>query len=126
MQSSRLLNERNHVIFVHKHCKLIFYSILVVTLFFGLYPRGFYFKNNVRWSTDSPGLLFGDFGIAHTAPVIESIEGDPALTIEIVIRPDAGNEKGFRHILTLHNGDDDSQLMLGQWRNSIVFMKGND
>ena len=121
-----LLSVRNYMRFVHKHSKLIFYSILVVTLFFGLNPRGFYFKNNVRWSTDSPGLSFSNFGIAHTDPFIESITGDPALTIEIVIRPDADSRKDFRHILTLHNGSDDSQLMLGQWRNSIVFMKGND
>jgi hypothetical protein len=114
------------MIFVHKHFKLILYSIFILTLFFGLNPRGFYFKNNVRWSRDSPGLSFGNFGIAHTDPFIERIAGDPALTIEIVIRPDADSRKDFRHILTLHNGSDDSQLMLGQWRNSIVFMKGND
>lgn len=114
------------MIFVHKHFKLILCSILVVTLFFGLNPKGFYFKNNVRWSTDSPGLSFGNFGIAHTAPFMESVAGDPALTIEIVIPPDADARKDFRHILTLHNGSDDSQLMLGQWLNNIIFMKGND
>jgi hypothetical protein len=114
------------MIFVNKHFKLILYSILVATLFFGFNPRGFYFKNNVLWSTDFPGLSFGNFGIAYTAPFIESLEGDPALSIEIVIRPDAENKNDFRHILTLHNGSDDSQLILGQWLNDIVFMKGND
>jgi hypothetical protein len=114
------------MIFLNKHSKLILYSILIVTLFFGLNPRGFYFKNNVRWSTDSPGLSFGNFGIAHTDPFIESIAGDPSLSIEIALRTDAGDEKSFTHILTLHNGDDDSQLMLGQWLSYIVFMKGND
>ena len=121
-----MLNFRNYFRFVYKYSPLIFYSILIITLFFGLNPKGFYFKNNVRWSPDSPGLSFGNFGIAHTDPFIESIGGNPALSIEIVIRPNAGDEKSFTHILTLHNGDDDSQLMLGQWLSYIIFMKGND
>jgi hypothetical protein len=120
------LNFRNYFIFACKYSSLIFYSILIVTLLLGLNPKGFYFKNNVRWSPDSPGLSFGNFGIAHTEPFIESIADDPALSVEIAIRPDAGDERGFTHILTLHNGDDDSQLMLGQWRSFIIFMKGND
>jgi hypothetical protein len=119
------LNFRNYFIFIYKYSPLIFYLILIVILLFGLNPKGFYFKNNVRWSTDSPGLSFGNFGIAHTEPFIESIKGgDQALSIEIVIMPDASAEKGFKHILTLHNGDDDSQLMLGQWLSYIVFMRG--
>jgi len=111
---------------MHKFSPLVFYSILIVTLFFGLYPKGFYFKNNVRWSTDSPGIDFGKFGIAHSEPFIEGIVGDPALSIDIAIRPEAGAGKGFSHILTLHNGDDESQLMMGQWLSSIVLMNGND
>jgi hypothetical protein len=126
LQRRCLLNFLDYWTLGHKFSPLIFYSILIVTLLFGLNPKGFYFKNNVRWSTDSTGIEFGRFGIAYTDPFIEGIEGDPSLSIEIVIRPDAGDEKSFTHILTLHNGDDDSQLMLGQWLSYIVFMKGND
>ncbi|MFH1083017.1 MAG: VanZ family protein [Pseudomonadota bacterium] len=43
-----------------------------------------------------------------------------------MIRPEVLDKKGFSHILTLHNGDDESQLMMGQWLSSIVFMNGND
>jgi len=116
----------NYFIIKRKFAPLLFYSILIVTLIFGLYPKGFHFKNNVRWLTDSPGINFGKFSIAHTEPFIEGIEGDPALSIEIVIRPEALDKKDFSHILTLHNGDDESQLMMGQWLSSIVFMNGND
>lgn len=115
-----------NLIFKHKFTPLIFYSILIVTLFFGLYPKGFYFKNNAKWLTDSPGIDFGKFSIAHTEPFIEGAEGDLALSIDIVIRPEALDKKDFSHILTLHNGDDESQLMMGQWLGSIVFMNGND
>ncbi len=43
-----------------------------------------------------------------------------------MIRPEALDRKDFSHILTLHNGDDESQLIMGQWLSSIVFMNGND
>jgi VanZ family protein len=111
---------------IYKYSKSIFYSILIITLFFGLYPKGFYFINNVRWSKDSPGIDFGKFGIAHTEPFIEETGSDHALSIDIVIKPSAGDGNGFSHILTLHNGDDEAQLLMGQWRSSIVFMNGND
>jgi VanZ family protein len=114
------------LIFIHKYSKSIFFSILIITLLFGLYPKGFYFINNVRWSKDSPGIDFGKFGIAHTEPFVEETGSDPALSIDIVIRSGVGGWKGFRHILTLHNGDDEAQLLIGQWLGSIVVMMGND
>jgi len=114
------------LIFKNKLTPLIFCSILIITLFFGLYPKGFYFKNNVRWLTDSPGIDFGKFSIAHTEPFIEGAGEDSSLSIDIVIRPAYLDKKDFSHILTLHNGDDESQLIMGQWLGSIVFMNGND
>jgi hypothetical protein len=53
--------------------------------------------------------------IIFGSQVAEGNQGNLALSIEIVIRPDSGDEKGFRHILTLRNGDDDSQLVMGQY-----------
>ena len=120
------MNLQNYLIFIRKFAPHLFYSILIVTLIFGLYPKGFYFKNNVKWSTDSPGIDFSRFSTAHTEPFIEGIRGDQALSIDILIRPEALDRRDFSHILTLHNGDDESQLLMGQWRGSIVFMNGND
>ena len=103
----------------------MFFTILLFILFFGLHPKGFHFKNNVKRLTDSPGIEFGEFGIAYTDQFIESGEATD-FSIEVVIRPGENSEKVFSHILTIHNGNDDSQLMLGQWGENLIFMNGDD
>jgi hypothetical protein len=103
----------------------LFYPVLLITLFFGLRPKGFDFKNNVQWLADSAGIAFGKYGIAYTEPFLEW-ENNGTLAIEMVIHPKPSGEKEFSHILVIHNGDDSSQLVVGQWADSIVVMHGDD
>jgi hypothetical protein len=49
--SDNSFNLKHYLIFKHKFIPLVFFSILIVTLFFGLYPKGFHFNTT--------GALFG-------------------------------------------------------------------
>ena len=103
--------------------------VLLVILFFGLRPKDFYFSNNVRWTHDQSGIRFSKYGIAYTDPIEELRKengfGENGLSVEIALRP-LNNEEGFNLILTLHNGEDEDQLIVGQWRSWIIAMNGDD
>ncbi len=105
--------------------RIVTAAVLGLILFFGLNPRDFHFTNNVVWLTDEPGLRFEKYGIAHTDPVFPAAPS-AALSLEIVLKPLSAGMDGFSLILALHSGDDETQLILGQWRNWLVVMNGDD
>lgn len=105
-------------------------AVLLTTLFFGLNPKGFHINNNVSWIANQAGICFGKYGIAYTDSTFEPFRGDgntpQSLSFEIALKPDNVNNKEFKFILVLYNGDDARQLLIGQWRSSIILMNGND
>jgi len=112
--------------------KLIVGVLLIVLagiLFFGLWPKGYSNSNNVKWIGDQPGIRFGQYGMAHTDPIKELSKedgsGSDGFSIEIALKP-SNFEQGFSFILALHAGKDSDQLLLGQWRSSIIAMNGDD
>ncbi len=105
-------------------------AILLGILIVGLNPKGFYFSNHVRWIKDQPGIRFNKYGIAYTQPIMEffqdPISGANSFSMDIALKPEGYHEKGFNFILALHNGNDRSQFLLGQWRSWIILMNGDD
>ena len=105
-------------------------AVLFGVLFFGLWPRDFKFSNDVRWITEQPGIRFSGYGIAYTDPIKELIKqgdsGENGFSVEIVLKPAGYHEDGFHFILSLHNGKDSNQLLVGQWHSSIIVMNGDD
>ena len=95
----------------------------------GLSLRGFDFRNNVEWASDGTGIEFGEHGLAYTDTFATGEDtNQPArqgFTIEIALRPE-GSEFGFRFIAVIHGGDDDEQLVIAQWRDTIIVMNGDD
>ncbi len=98
-------------------------------LFAGLNVQGWEFRNGVEWAPDGSGLEFGRHGLAYTEtfsthdPAQESGQG---FTVEMAVRPSEGEDRGFRFIAVVHSGDDGSQLLIGQWRQTIIVMNGDD
>ena len=98
-------------------------------LFAGLNVHGWEFRNDVEWAPDGSGLEFGKHGLAYTEafsthdPAQQSGQG---FTIEMALRPSEGGDRGFRFIAVVHSGDDGSQLLIGQWRQTIIVMNGDD
>ena len=96
----------------------------------GLSLRGFDFRNNVEWASDGNGIEFGEHGLAYTDTFTTGEDTDQrtrrGFTIEIALRPDQGSEFGFRFIAVVHGGEDREQLVIAQWRDTIIVMNGDD
>jgi hypothetical protein len=104
--------------------------ILLGILYFGLNPKGFYLSNNVEWIPNQSGIRFGKYGIGHTNFSFKSYESHSrtlsSLSFEIALKPDGIDNGGFKFLLVLHAGEDSKQLLIGQWRSSIIVMNGDD
>ena len=105
--------------------------IFLMILVFGLRGKGFHFSNDVSWLKDEPGLRFGNFGIAYTLldrePIKSKISVLDAFSVEIALKSGESNKPdGFKLILTLHDGDDRRQLLVGQYKSYLVVMNGDD
>jgi VanZ family protein len=105
-------------------------ALLLIILAAGLRPEGFHLANKVLWIKDRPGIRFSRFGIAYTNPLdglISSPQSDAnGFSIEIALRPATYGAGGFEFILVLHDGKDNEQLVMGQWRSHLIIMNGDD
>ena len=105
-------------------------TALAGVLFFGLKPKNYDFSNNVKSIETQPGLRFGKYGIAYTkifdtglTRQLESLQG---FTVLVNFQPKPDFKDGFGLMLVLHDGDDDEQLIIGQWQSHIIAMNGDD
>ena len=105
-------------------------AILFGVLFFGLRPKDFTFTNGANWISERPGIRFSKYGIAYTDPFVESIEEGISelngFSIIIAFKPESFHKEGFNFILSIHNGKNCDQLLVGQWRSYIIVMNGDD
>ena len=105
-------------------------AILFGILIFGLIPKDFHFSNGVNWIKDQAGIRFSKYGIAYTHPFVELVEGEisepNSFSIEIALKPESYDEKGFNFILALHSGENSHQLLMGQYLSWIILMNGDD
>jgi hypothetical protein len=112
-----------------------FFLLVVVTAFvvagmvyFGVRLRGYRPSNNAHWSDTGVGLAFERDSQSYTqafSPVAKGLSG-AGLTIELAIRPAFPKQADFRFLVLVHDGDDGRQLVIGQWRSSLVIMNGDD
>ena len=106
-------------------------GILVVVLYFGLKAEPMANINLAERLIDRPGIGFGPGGSVHSQARFNAGQLlDPADTeqfsLEIVLKPTVMDENGFRFIFCLHNGNDDTQLVMGQVRSQVIVMNGDD
>jgi VanZ like protein/concanavalin A-like lectin/glucanase superfamily protein len=105
-------------------------AVLFIILFFGLKPKDFNFSNNIKWLLKQPGIRFKAYGIAYTEPIKNLSKAgainENGFSIEIVLKPAKYHENGFNFLFAIHNGDDGKQLLIGQWRSSLIVMNGDD
>lgn len=111
-------------------CKVFFWLVVTITLAAGLDPRGYHFRNEVGWLDNGPGLLFGRYGRVHTEPFLTPDEASQlnakGFTIEAASTLTNLANGSFRLLATFHSGNDGSQLLVGQWRQFLVVMNGDD
>jgi VanZ family protein len=104
--------------------------VLVLIVAAGLDPREFRFRNEVEWMSGDAGLKFGRFGRVHTEPFVTAeqaaILNRDGFSLEAALSVTDSPNGGFRFLASFHAGDDRSQLMVGQWREQIIVMNGDD
>lgn len=102
--------------------------VLIVMLYFGIRLKGFRPGNNVQWSTSGIGLTFEESSQAYTESFFTgSGSGNRiGLTIELAIHPGNFSKSSIGILMMVHDGDADSQLVICQWRSSLIIMNGND
>ena len=102
--------------------------ILIGVLFFGLRLKGPSFENGVAWLKDGPGIRFAESGLAYTDPfsntINEVLKND--FSMELAIQPDNNADSNFGFISCIHDGADQDQLLIGQWRSYLIVMNGDD
>lgn len=105
-------------------------TVLFVILFFGLRSKGYLFSNDIHWLTKPPGIRFTGYGIAYTDPIkkLNNLNGinSNGFSIEIALKPKSYHGKGFNLLFSFHNGNDEKQLVIGQYRSSLIVMNGDD
>ena len=98
-------------------------------LYFGIRFKGFRPANRVKWTDSGVGIAFSRYGMAYTDGFFETAVIDDntnGLTIEMAISPEFPRLSNFRFLLAVHDGKDQDQLVIGQWRFSLVIMNGDD
>lgn len=104
--------------------------VLLVILIVGLRPKVISPQNRAVWLSDRAGLHFEKYGIAYTDSISDLIQPHilprDAFSIEFALKAKDFSEEGFHFILLLHGGQDSDQLLIGQWRSSLIVMNGDD
>jgi len=95
----------------------------------GLNPRDLSRGNEVTWLPDGPGLRFDGHGLAYTGtPGTRAAGGSPAgftMLLDLRLTETRGG-RGFEHVVTIFGGVTDSQLLIGQWKRSLIVTSGTD
>ena len=106
---------------------IVVLSVILVT---GLKSKDFSRSNNAGWIADRPGIRFEKIGVAYTDSISgliqEHISARREFSVEIALKPESFGDEGFCFIFLIHEGHDRSQLLIGQWRSSLIVMNGDD
>lgn len=104
--------------------------VLSTILIIGLKPKDFSPPNNAAWLNERPGIRFERSGIAYTDSIAdlihEHISPERGFSIEIALKPKSYQEDGFNFIFLIHGGNDRRQFLIGQWRDALIVMNGDD
>jgi hypothetical protein len=104
--------------------------VVFITLWAGLDPKDYRFRNEVDWLPERPGLRFGKYGRVQTEPFLVRAQAEElnrtGFTLELAFKPAPISGGGFQVLASFHSGDDASQLVVGQWRDQLIVMNGDD
>jgi len=116
--------------------KLFFFTVtLLITLMFGLYPKDFGPRDKPAVNADG-NLAFTRYSLASTELDLTSLSkssniqsGNPdglALNVTLVIPKMPELQTRFSTIFSINDTAGDSKLLLGQWKDYLIVMSGND
>lgn len=106
-------------------------AALLATLFFGLHPKDFG-GEHIPSINQTGDLSFTKYSIATVdtnwsyVSEIDTKQGEPRLSINLEIPVIPDHRGRFAIIFSINDTLGYSQMLLGQWKNSLVIMSGND
>lgn len=102
--------------------------MVAVILFFGLNPATWPNSNNIQYSPESGGLTFTNPAFAYVENFTSGRERKIEDSFSIVLRfsPHSVQNKGFKPIFMVSDGNDSTQFSISQWEKSLIVMNGDD
>lgn len=102
--------------------------VILGMLYFGIRFKGYRPANNVTWLPSEQGLAFDRYAIAYTDDFfpIDPSGDNGGLTIEMALRCKQMTHSEFCYVLCVNDGDEQRQLLIGQWRHWLTVMNGDD
>lgn len=107
----------------------ITFCIGVAMVYFGIRFKGFRPVNRVEWLPAGEGISFSRSAMAFVEGFdVGGADGSAAagVSIEMVLRSQSLDTSNFQYILSVHAGSDERQLLIGQWRQWLIVMNGDD
>jgi VanZ family protein len=106
----------------------LFVAILLVILAAGLYPKDSFHQNDLTLYKSNNSLHFEGNGIAYVDNIRngDSKSRIASFSIEIIFIPENIKKSGYKPLITFHNGDDQQQLAVWQWGDSIIVINDDD
>ncbi len=102
-------------------------AIVGVILYFGLTPKNYPISNNIQWLPETKGLRFLNPSLAYLDD-LGSLRAQISdeFTLSITVAVAAVDTQGFKPIIMIHDGNDQSQFSISQWGASLVIMNADD
>jgi len=109
-------------------CWIALVLVLMVTLTFGLLPRGSFKENWLEWDELPSRTEFGAYGVVHGEfPDLSALsDHSHVLIFDFVIVPRKFTSGEFRTMLQVDSVDDPEPFIIGQWENHLIIMQGYD
>jgi VanZ family protein len=92
--------------------------VLLVTLFFGLKPKGFRFHNQVEWFQDKNGIKFQNIGMAYSQNTLAKIGISDAISIVAVLKP-YRTGRVLSKVISIVDAEGNELLVLQQWQKGL-------
>lgn len=97
-------------------------TIFLVTLFYGLKPKGYRFVNQVHWLEERHGVVFTNAGMIYSRKTLGSLGITDSITIIADIKPNLGRANS--RLLTIVAPGGVELFKARQWKNNLVVSLG--
>lgn len=124
----RLIRKTVSILTAHHALSIWTLVLICIILFFGLRPKTWPDVNQIHWSAEKNSLMFDNtgFGYVDNLYSFQGREAAGEFSIRLLVATDNLQERGFKPIVMLHDGNDRDQLTISQWGKSIIVMNGDD
>jgi hypothetical protein len=97
----------------------LFSLVLLVTLYFGLRPKGFRFYNQVQWLREQNGISFSNIGMAYSKGTCSDIGITNSISIAVALKPYQIGRR-LSKIISIIDENGHDLLAIEQWEDTLM------